>query len=141
MADIPDSLRALVDAGALAHVATINPDGSPQVTVVWVGWDGDDLVSGHMALRRKVRNAIRDPRAVVSLEAPPTPGEFLRPYAVLPTSVTVEEGGAWALLDRLTKVYMGPEVSFPAPRADGGYVLRYRIEKIAGIGPWVAQHR
>ena len=83
---IPESLRALIEGGALAHVATINPDGSPQVTVVWVGWDGDDLVSGHLGLNRKVRNARRDPRVVVSLEAPRVAGEFLTAHAVLTTN-------------------------------------------------------
>ncbi len=134
---VPESLRALVDGGTLAHVATLDPDGSPQVTVVWVGWDGDDLVSGHMSKRRKVSNAMRDPRAVVSLEAPKRPGEFLTPYAVLTVTVAVEEGGAWDLLNRLAKVYLGADATFPAPRADGGFVLRYRITRIGGVGPWV----
>jgi PPOX class probable F420-dependent enzyme len=129
-------LRTLIESGALAHVATVNPDGSPQVTVVWVGWDGDDLVSGHLALNRKVRNARRDPRVVVSLEAPRVAGEFLTAHAVLTTTVTVEEGHAWELLDRLAKVYMAPDAQFPAPYRDGGYVLRYRIDTINGVGPW-----
>ena len=137
MAVVPESLRALVNGGALAHVATLEPDGSPHVTVVWVGWDGDDLVSGHMSRRRKVRNAMRDPRAVVSLEASKEPGQFLVPYAVLTTTVSVEEGGAWDLLNRLAKIYLDAGATFPAPRAEGGFVLRYRIDRIGGVGPWV----
>ncbi|MGI8677942.1 MAG: PPOX class F420-dependent enzyme, partial [Jatrophihabitans sp.] len=75
-------------------------------------------------------------RAVLSFDAPPTPGAFLAEHAVLRGTATVEEGGAWNLLDRLAKVYVGPEVTFPAPRSDGGYVLRYSIDRIGGVGPW-----
>ena len=42
---LPDSARALLDSPALAHLVTLNPDGSPQVTVVWVGLDGDEIVA------------------------------------------------------------------------------------------------
>jgi PPOX class probable F420-dependent enzyme len=133
---IPDSLRRLIDAGPLAHVTTLNADGSPHVTVVWTGWDGEDLVTGHMGANKKVRNLQRDPRSVISVEAPRTPRVFLAEYAVLTTTATVADGGAWELLDKLAKTYMGPDQTFPAPQADGGYVIRYRIEKIGGVGPW-----
>ena len=48
MSGLPSELRDLVESGPLAHLSTINADGSPQVSVIWVGLDGDDLVSGHM---------------------------------------------------------------------------------------------
>ncbi|MTD14818.1 TIGR03618 family F420-dependent PPOX class oxidoreductase [Nakamurella sp. YIM 132087] len=136
---IPDSLRTLVESGPLAHLTTLNASGSPQVTVIWIGLDADDpdvLVSGHMAANLKVRNMIRDPRTVLSFDAPRTPGVFLAEHAVLTTTATVTEGGAWGLLDRLAKVYISPDATFPAPRAEGGFVIRYRIDKIAGVGPW-----
>ncbi len=56
----PD-LRALAETGPLCHLATINPDGSPQVTVVWVAADGDELITSHMHRQQKVRNLERDP--------------------------------------------------------------------------------
>jgi PPOX class probable F420-dependent enzyme len=134
---LPNELRELVESGPLAHLSTIGPDGSPQVTVIWIGLDGDDLVSGHMTRYAKIRNIERDPRVVLSFEAPRQPGVFLNPYATLRARAAVEEGGAWELLDRLTKVYLGPDTAFPAPRAPGGYVIRYRVEQIGGVGPWV----
>jgi PPOX class probable F420-dependent enzyme len=135
--EIPDSVRELVESGPLAHLATINRDGSPQVTVIWIGIDGEHLVSGHMNESLKVRNARRDPRVVLSFDAPRTPGTFLAEHAVVRASATIEDGGAWSLLDRLAKVYVGPDFTFPAPESAGGFVLRYTIEHVGGVGPWV----
>jgi PPOX class probable F420-dependent enzyme len=133
----PTELRDLIEAGPMAHVTTLNADGSPQVSVVWVGLDGDDLVTGHLHHGAKLRNVERDPRTVVSVDAPRTAGVLLDPYAVLHTRATVEPTDqAWDLLDRLAKVYVSPDTTFPAPRRDG-YVIRYRVERIGGVGPWV----
>ena len=60
--------RAAITSGRLAHLVTLNPDGSPQVSVVWVGLDGDEIVSGHLDDRQKLRNVRRDPRVVLSLD-------------------------------------------------------------------------
>ena len=137
MATLPAELRELVGSRPMAHVTTLNADGSPQVSVVWVGLDGDDLVTGHLHHGLKLRNLERDPRAVVSMDAPREPGVFLNPHAVVHTSATVEPTDhAWDLLDRLAKVYVGPETTFPAPRRPG-YIIRYRVERIGGVGPWV----
>ena len=137
MSAFPPELRELIDSGPLTHLSTINADGSPQVSVIWIGRDGDELLSGHMQRYAKVRNIERDPRVVLSFTAPRDAGAFLNPYAVLRAHATIEEGEhAWELLDRLTRVYMSPETCFPAPRASG-YLVRYRIERIGGVGPWV----
>jgi len=64
MSVLPRELRDLIESGPMAHLSTINPDGSPQVTVIWIGLDGDDLVSGHMSRRTKLRNIERDLRVV-----------------------------------------------------------------------------
>src|SRR4051812_26272099 len=67
MAPLPESARALVDSGRLAHVVTLNDDGSPQVSCVWIAMDNDELVMMHTAEHVKVRNLRRDPRVVVSI--------------------------------------------------------------------------
>ena len=64
-----DHVRAALCAGRLAHMVTLEPDGSPQVSLVWVGVDGDQIVSGHMSAWRKVQTLQRDPRVVLSVEA------------------------------------------------------------------------
>jgi len=124
-------LRALIDSGPLAHVVTINPDGSPQVTIVWIALDGDDVVSAHMGRYRKLRNIERDPRISISIQAPPQPGVFMADYAVLYGNAAVEPGGAAALLQRF-EFPLGPD---PAP----GYLLRTRIKRVTGHGPWAGQ--
>jgi hypothetical protein len=93
-------------------------------------------LSGHMTRNAKVRNIERDPRVVLSFDGPREPVVFLNPYATLRARATIEHGGAWDLLDRLAKVYLGPDTRFPAPQAPSGYVIRYRVERIGGVGPW-----
>jgi len=135
---LPEQLRDLVNSGPLAHLSTINRDGSPQVSVIWIGLDGDDLVSGHQHHGVKIRNMERDPRVVLSFAAPRVPGEFLDHNAVLRAHAVVEPTDqAWDLLDRLAKVYIAPDAGFPVERRPG-FIVRYKVERIGGVGPWVA---
>jgi len=137
MSGLPRELRDLIESGPMAHLSTINADGSPQVSVIWIGVDGDDLVSGHMSRRVKLRNIERDPRVVLSLDAPRTPGVFLNPYAMLRARAAVQPSDdAWDLLNSLTKVYVSPDAEFPAPKGPG-YIVRYSVERIGGVGPGV----
>src|SRR5258708_12258298 len=135
MNGLPRELRDWIESGTMAHLSTINADGSPQVTVIWIGLDGDDLVSGHMSWHAKLRNIERDPRVVLSFDAPRVPGVFLNPYAVLRARAAVQPSDAvWNLLNRLTKVYVSPNPEFPAPQGPG-YVVRYSVERICGVSP------
>ena len=138
MTDLPTSLRDLIESGPLTYLATVNPDGSPQVTGIWIGLDGSDIVSGHLGTNQKVRNVQRDNRIVLSFDAPRTPGVFLAEHAVLRGTASIETGGAWDLLNRLGKVYVAPDFEFPAPQTDGGFILRYTVDRIGGVGPWAS---
>jgi len=136
---LPKELRDLVESGSLAHLSTVNADGSPQVSVIWIGLDGDELVSGHLTWNRKLSNIGRDPRVVLSFEAPRDPSVFLNEHAVLRARATiVPSDGAWDLLNRLIQVYMGPGNAFPGQRPSG-YIVRYTIERVGGVGPWTRQ--
>jgi PPOX class probable F420-dependent enzyme len=138
MPDLSPELRLLIESGPLAHLSTINADASPQVSVIWIGIDGDDLVSSHMRREQlKLRNIERDPRVVLSFEAPREPGVLLAPHAIIRARGTIEgpSEDAWELLDRLAKVYIAPDAGFPAPRASG-YIVRYAVERVGGVGPW-----
>ncbi len=82
---LPDSVQELVESGVLAHLVTLNEDGSPQVTCIWVGLDGDELVSGHLAKdQRKLQNVRRDPRVALSLEGSRVHPPGLKEYLVVP---------------------------------------------------------
>jgi PPOX class probable F420-dependent enzyme len=135
---IPDSIRTLIASGPLVHLTTLNPDGSPQVSVVWVGIEDDEFVCAHMGEAQKVKNARRDPRVVLSLLGPGTNAMGLREYLVVYGSARVTEGGAAALLQRLAHVYIGPDAEFPpAPVRDRpGFITHVRPERYAGVGPW-----
>src|SRR2546421_2316793 len=69
MARIPQSARAVLEGPALAHLVTLEPDGRPQVSVVWVGLDGEEIVAAHLPEHRKLLNIRRDPRVALSIEA------------------------------------------------------------------------
>jgi PPOX class probable F420-dependent enzyme len=132
----PDA-RALLESDALVHLVTLNADGSPQLSGVWIGLDGDEIVSGHMLRRQKVRNVERDPRVVLSVEAQTHNPLGLREYLVIRGRARIQVGGAADLLQRLAHVYLGPDVQFPPPEYTApGYVLRITPVSVGGMGPW-----
>ena len=129
--------RELLESHALVHLVTLNRDGSPQVSIVWAGLDGDEIVSGHMMLRQKIRNVERDPRVALSVQGTGYNPIGLVEYLVVHGTARVQEGGAAELLQRLAHVYLGPDVVFPPPGVEGpGYVLRITPERVSGVGPW-----
>jgi PPOX class probable F420-dependent enzyme len=142
MADLHPEARRLLESDRLAHMVTLNPDGTPQVSVVWVGLDGDEIVSGHLPRNQKVKNVEREPRVAISIEGTGVSESGLREYLVIRGSAHVQEGGAAELLQRLAHVYLGPDVRFP-PMDDPppGYVIRTTPERIGGVGPWSGRSR
>jgi PPOX class probable F420-dependent enzyme len=130
--------RELIAGGALAHLVTINEDGSPQVAVVWVGVDGDELVAAHLDGRqRKLRNIRRDPRVVISFEGPGDNGIGMRDHLVVHGTARVTEGGAPELLQRLAQTYIGPGAKFPPmDNPPPGFITHVTVTKIGGSGPW-----
>ncbi len=134
-----DDARALIGAGADATLVTLNPDGSPQVSVVWVALrstpEGDELVSAHLGLYQKIRNVRRDGRVALTILSPER-GGVMRPYLTVTGTARIVEGGAPELLRELAQTLAGPESQFPPDDAPPGYLTRVRIEKVGGIGPW-----
>ena len=128
-------------SGSLAHLVTLNRDGSPQVTCIWVGLEGDEIVSGHLGvpISAKLSNIARDPRVTLSIEGTEIQPPGLKQYLVVHGRARVVEGGAPELLQRLAHVYLGPEVVFP-PMADppAGHVMHITVERLGGVGPWSA---
>ena len=136
MPALPESVRAAVSAGRLAHLVTLNPDGSPQVTCVWVGIEDDELVTAHLGAYRKVTNVRRDPRVTLSLETGGTGTHGLPEYLVVYGRARIVEGGGPELLQRLAEVYIGPGVKFPPmDNPPPGYVLHIVPERYGGVGP------
>ena len=139
---VDDSVRNFIGAGVDATLVTLNPDGSPQVSLVWMALqptpDGDELVSAHLSdTYRKVRNIRRDDRVVVTIVGQRRPQDPVTPYLVVTGTARIVEGGAPELLTALNAV-MAPENigNFPPPGAPPGFLTRIRITKIGGVGPW-----
>ena len=129
--------RSVLSSGRLAHLATIEPDGSPQMSAVWVGLDGDDIVTAHLMGGRKVRNIARDSRVALTIEAEGDNGIGMANYLIVRGTATLEEGGAPELLQRLAGIYIGPGVTFPPmENPPPGHVIRITPTSVGGSGPW-----
>ena len=131
---LPAKARSAIEAGPIAHIVTLDEDGSPHVTLAWIGLDGDDIVFGTLPEQRKLQNLRRDPRVAVSFRTGRRTTFGLDEYVVVNGRATVEVGGGAELLQRLARVYMGPDVVFPGPGAPPGYVTRIRVERVSGLG-------
>jgi PPOX class probable F420-dependent enzyme len=137
---IPHEIKALIESGCPAHLVTLNRDGSPQMTLVWIGLEGDELVAAHLPRNQKVKNIQREPRVAVSLLSETKSVMGLTEYAVLYGEARITEGGAPELLQRLAEVYIGPGVKFPPmDNPPPGYVTRIRVDRIEGVGPWTGR--
>jgi PPOX class probable F420-dependent enzyme len=126
-----DAVRELLDAPNPAVLATINPDGSPQTSVIWVGRDGDDLVISSAMGRRKDRNIRRDPRVSLSVYDQDDPEE----YAEIRGTATVTEDAGRALAVRLAEEYEGPgagQAFLDLPPEVVRVVIRITPQHIAG---------
>lgn len=144
MTAIPESLRELIATGPYGHLTTLNRDGSPQVSVVWVGIDGDEFVTGHMGAWQKVKNVRRDPRVCLSMLGHDKNAMGLLEYAIVYGNARITEGGAADLLQRLAYVYMRPGVVFPPEpyrSSNPGFITRITPERFAGVGPWSPAQR
>ncbi len=134
---LSDAAKAAIVAGHLGHLVTVNPDGSPQVSLVWVGLEGDDIVCGHLGRGRKITNIERDPRVALSIEADGRTEIGLDFHLIVHGSARLETGGAPELLARLAEVYLGPGVKFPPfDNPPAGHVIHITVDRVGGVGPW-----
>src|SRR5437762_2102164 len=96
--------RNLIKSGALGHLVTLNEDGSPQVSIVWVGLDGDELRTAHLdARQRKLKNMRRDRRVAISFEASGANEVGMRHHLVVHGRAHITEGGAPKVLHDLAQ--------------------------------------
>lgn len=102
-ATLPEAARTLVDGKDMAVVATVQPDGAPQLSVVWVTRDGDDLLFSTVHGRRKTDNIARDPRVSVLIYPEDNPYSYLE---VRGTATLVEDVPG-ALIQELSRKYLG----------------------------------
>jgi len=123
--------RELIARPVLASLATLNPDGSPQITPLWIDLDGDDVVFNTAKGRVKARNLEKDSRVAVSVV---DPDDAYNVVALRGTVTDVTTEGADAHIDSLAKKYLGAD-SYPF-RRDGEVRIRVtvRTDRIAMQG-------
>ena len=138
MMTLTGEIRRVLTAGRLAHLVTVNPDGSPQMSAVWIGLDGNDIVIGHLSGGRKVTNLARNPRVAMTVEADGANPIGMANYLIVYGNARLVEGGAPELLQRLAEVYLGSGVKFPPfDNPPPGHVIRITPTRVGGVGPWV----
>jgi len=136
--ELPESAKKIVEGGTVAHVATVDEDGKPHVTMAWTGIEDGEIVFATLPDQRKLKNIRRDPRVTISYQTDNVSPMGLLEYLVVYGEGRVTEGGAPETLQRLAHVYIGPDVKFPPmPDPPPGYVTRITPKRLGGIGPWV----
>lgn len=104
---IPDSHIDLLDSTALAHVATIGPDGKPQNNPVWFGWDGTNVLFSQTTGRQKYRNLKANPDVALSIVDSANPYRYLEVRGTV--SEIVDDPGN-AFINSMAKKYIDQDV-------------------------------
>ncbi|MDG4858795.1 PPOX class F420-dependent oxidoreductase [Streptomyces sp. T-3] len=130
-AELSTELKALLDTPVFITVATIQPDGSPQVSPVWVKRDGDDVLFSTTVGRQKEKNLRRDPRLTVVVQ----PADNPYSYAEIRGSAEMTTEGGQELIDELAMKYTGKKYAEFNPSAvndDPRVVVRITPRKVVG---------
>ena len=131
MATIPASHADLLEKKAFANLSTVNADGSPQVTPVWVDYDGTSLMVNTARGRVKANNLEREPRVAMAIADPENPYRYL---GIQGRVTEKTEKGADEHIDKMAKKYLGKD-KYPY-RVPGEVRVIYKItpEKVHTVG-------
>jgi PPOX class probable F420-dependent enzyme len=124
---LPEQVKQWIDDKTVVSVATLLPNGQPQVSPVWATYDGDDILMSTLESRQKFRNLSKDPR--VSVLVFPMSDPYI--YAELRGEITMTREGGRELIDRLALAYTGEPYPVEPPD-EVRVVLRLKIDKVAG---------
>jgi PPOX class probable F420-dependent enzyme len=128
---IPQSLRTMLEDKAYGHVVTFSALGKPELTMVWIDVEGDELLFNTSEGRRKPDNIRRDPRVIVSVQDRNNP----QAYAVFHGKGRVTGAGADEHIDKLAKRFLGADkYPFRQPN-EKRLVVRIGVDRISGMGP------
>ena len=128
---LSDKAKRLIDSKAFAHVATLNKDGSPQVSPVWIERDGDTLIVNSEQKRKKVRNLKQDGRVALSIQNPDNDYQYVEIRGKV-KEITTE--GGFEGIDRLSAKYTGQEKYPGNSPGDVRVVIKIEPEHITGMG-------
>ncbi len=128
---LPRSVKKLLEDKAYGHVVTFGQDGKPQLTMVWMDVDGDEVLFNTAEGRKKPQNLRRDPRVIVSVQDRNDP----QAYAVFHGKARIAEVGADDHIDKLAKRFLNAEkYPFRQP-GEKRLIVRIGVDRIGGFGP------
>jgi PPOX class probable F420-dependent enzyme len=135
---ISATAQTLLGSDAVAHVWTTNPDGSPQVSVVWVIAHDDEILFGTDTSSQKAKNLRRDDRIVLSIEDEERNERGYQRHLVIRGRARIEAGPNPALMDRLATKYTGLRRHPLALRdSPSSVIVRVEVDRLSGVGPWI----
>jgi PPOX class probable F420-dependent enzyme len=135
---IPAPAEALLGSNALAHIITLNPDGTPQVSVVWCGVRGERVLFCTRSDTAKVRNLRREPRVVLSVEDEARNAAGTQQHLVIHGRAEVLGPADPALCDELCRIYVGrADHALNLRDAPDAVTVAVEVLRIGGNGPWV----
>lgn len=139
---LPESTHRLFDEPKDVTVITIDPDGTPQASLVWAHRDGDEILIGVEAKHRKTRNLQRDPRVTLLIQDDRKSSRGLTQYLLIRGTAKLEGPGIaadyLALMNAQTQRYLGlPEFPFSNDNVlAGAMIVRITVDDVTGEGPW-----
>jgi PPOX class probable F420-dependent enzyme len=144
MSILPASAHRLFEEPKDITIITLDPDGSPQASLVWAERAGDDILIGIQAPHRKTRNLFRDPRVTLLIQDDQVSSRGITQYLVIRGTAKLHGPGVAgdykALMDRESQRYLGvPEFPFGEGIWDTGVVARITVDRISGEGPWTVR--
>jgi PPOX class probable F420-dependent enzyme len=144
MSTIPAGAHRLFEEPKDVTIITVDPDGSPQASLVWAERDGNDILIGIQAPHRKTRNLFRDPRVTLLIQDDQVSPRGITQYLAIRGTAKLEGPGIpreyKALMDRETQRYLGlPEFPYGEGIWDTGVIARVTVERVTGEGPWAVR--
>jgi len=131
--DISPELRALLEKKALGHVITMNKNGSPQVTLVWMDLHNGKPAFNTNTARQKGRNLARDQRVMVSVQDPDSPGN----YAVIEGKAIVTPDPELTHINAVARKFTGGDYANMQP-GEQRISVDIDVTRVTGRGPWAA---
>jgi len=128
---IPDKYRDLFTKRAFASLATLMPDGSPQVTPVWVDLEGDLVLVNTARARQKDKNMRRDPRVALAIIDPENPYRYLE---IRGRVAEITEEGADAHIDKMAKKYLGADKYPYRQPSETRVIFKIQPERVNTMG-------
>ena len=128
---LPDELLALLRSPSSCYVATLMPDGSPQLTLTWVDTDGTHVLVNTVSTHQKAKNLRRDPRVAVTVSDPGNPSRY---WEVRGEVAAMVEDGAAEHIDVLSRRYTGQDYPWWGGRDQVRVLVRITMQRVRSMG-------